>query len=298
MRGKLLLLCLAFPPKSVSGATRPFRFYRYLPQFGYEPHVIAEGVPNAKPFENVTWAPVEAARRPKAERRASCARRVQQLLLPYNESLPWAPHAIAAAEEIIPQLGITHIFSTSPPLSTHLAALSLSRKYNLPWVADFRDPLFGNPFRARKILGCEGFNNFYNRRLERWIFRKADVVIANTDVIYEAWSDRYPQWKHKFQLLWNGFDPAEELESVRCPAGNGGWCLTSAYCMVAGTPAPFWRRWTASWTPDGSIHHPFTSASRARSTTIASKELSLPSTGCSHAGAWNITARPYPDLRQ
>src|SRR4051794_15550419 len=36
----VLLLAYHFPPDNASGSARPFRFYKYLPEYGYEPHVI------------------------------------------------------------------------------------------------------------------------------------------------------------------------------------------------------------------------------------------------------------------
>mgnify|MGYP006196076133 CR=1 FL=1 len=36
------------------------------------------------------------------------------------------------------------VYSSSPPVSGHLAAAVLSDLLDLPWVADFRDPWIGN----------------------------------------------------------------------------------------------------------------------------------------------------------
>ena len=32
---KVLILSVAFPPENLPGAARPYRFYRYLPEYGY-----------------------------------------------------------------------------------------------------------------------------------------------------------------------------------------------------------------------------------------------------------------------
>jgi hypothetical protein len=96
------------------------------------------------------------------------------------------------------------LLSTSPPLTTHLAALWLKLRYGWKWIADFRDPLVGNPFRKQRWVVCS------DRILERLFFRYADALIANTDPVAELWRARYPQWLGKVHVLWNGFDPEDE----------------------------------------------------------------------------------------
>jgi glycosyltransferase involved in cell wall biosynthesis len=108
------------------------------------------------------------------------------------------------AAKLIEEHKISAILSTSPPVATHLAALWLKRRYGLRWVADFRDPLDGNPFRGI----------WYDSALERVILRYADSCVANTDVLAEAWRVRHPGAADKVTVIWNGFDPAEEVRAA------------------------------------------------------------------------------------
>ena len=139
------------------------------------------------------------------------AHRLERTLLPYNERLPWVPYAIAEAGRIYQKQPYSIIFSTSPPLATQISAMWIKRRYGTKWVADLRDPLFGNPFRTR------GIGRPYDAMLERLIFRNADALIANTDVVAQGWCARYPHWKHKIAVIWNGFDPEERLEPAAIP---------------------------------------------------------------------------------
>ena len=44
---RVLLFAFHFPPDNASGAARPNRFFKYLPEFGYQPEVItAASLPN------------------------------------------------------------------------------------------------------------------------------------------------------------------------------------------------------------------------------------------------------------
>lgn len=111
------------------------------------------------------------------------------------------------------------LYSTSPYMSAHLIALILSRAARLPWVADFRDPWRGNPFREF------GFSS-----LERWdaclewiVLQSATHVIGNTPTMMEQLSRRHPFVANKCTTILNGFDHAgsKDLTPTRvAPAGD------------------------------------------------------------------------------
>jgi glycosyltransferase involved in cell wall biosynthesis len=97
------------------------------------------------------------------------------------------------------------VLSTSPPVATHLAAAVLKKRHRIKWIADFRDPLLGNPFRTRKAA------QVYDRAIETFILSYADIVLANTDTAAEMMRQRYPRQARKVRVLWNGYDPAESF---------------------------------------------------------------------------------------
>ena len=202
-REPVLLIAKAFPPENVSGAARPYRFFKYLPEHGYDPYVIAAGI-EADPVASVHRSPGPHPRRGR-KWAARFAAAIQRWVLPYDDSWPWVPYAVSDAQRIVRKQRIGVIFSTSPPLANHMVALGLKLRNRLKWIADFRDPLLGNPFRSREAA------RYYDAVLEKLIFRFADVVVANTDALAEMWKGRYPDWQQKIQVIWNGYDPAEEF---------------------------------------------------------------------------------------
>lgn len=214
-----LLLAHDFPPESSPGAARPFRFAKYLPQFGFAAHIVASPC-SMRSGENESLPQCDCVFRvPNGQPPGSgvsftsrVAEILQRRLLPYNEALPWAAYAAAKGREIIAATPISVLLSTSPPLATHIAALWLKRRYGLKWVADFRDPVLGNPFRARK------YSQPYNALLEARLIRNADSVLAVTDVTADAWRTRYPEWSHKIQVIWNGYDPESAPSAAPLPA--------------------------------------------------------------------------------
>jgi hypothetical protein len=205
----VIMLAYYFPPDNISGARRPFRFAKYLPGAGYGVAVIS-AAPPLEGWANVYTAP--AADRPRAARIASAAlSALQTHLLPYNDRLPWIADAVSVAGATLAHTPACAVLSTSPPISTHLAALCIKRRFGLPWVADFRDPLYGNPFRTRKLAWT------YDLAVERLIVSQADAVIANTDAAADVLQRRYPRWRNKVHLLWNGYDPEERVEARPIP---------------------------------------------------------------------------------
>lgn len=200
----LLMLAWAFPPLNVSGAKRPFRMAKYLPEFGVDVEVVtASG--ELPGWSNVHTTPAGAADGGvmKSSRLLAFT---QRYFLPYNDTIPWIPYAVAASGQVASRRRVSAVLSTSPPVGSHLAALEVKRRYGVKWIADFRDPLLGNPFRNRTGAWV------YDAAVERLIFRFADAIIANTDAMAEGWRKRHPRWSNKIHVIWNGYDPVETVE--------------------------------------------------------------------------------------
>ena len=177
---------------------RAVRWAKYLPDHGFQVYVVCnnhEGL--MERTERII--PIES--------RASLLERV----MPYNDRLPWVPHAVQACEELISRVPISAVISTSPPPATHLAALSLKKRKDIPWVADFRDPLLGNPAR-NKLWGRP-----YDAILQRRILSSADAVTAVSDVMAEAWRRKYKHRADKLSVIWNGFDAQDGIGPAEIP---------------------------------------------------------------------------------
>ena len=209
----ILFFAFYFRPAVTSGVQRAGRFFRYLPEFGFQPIVIAssqsgreEGLPG------VHWVPHPSEPQPPgwAERAASFLHRIS----PYNEQWQWVPHAVAAGLSLARKHRPVALLSTSPPVGAHLAARLVQRQTGLPWVADFRDPIVNNPARSRRYTGP------YDRALESMVLRHAGRATAVTDVMIEELRVRRPGEAGKAHLLWNGFDPAETPPRIERPAGE------------------------------------------------------------------------------
>ncbi len=207
-----LFLAYYFPPQNTSGAARPARFVKHLQPLGHELLVISagdRGIPDQQPG---VWRVPEASTAALPRMWSAGANWFQRCFLPYEEHLPWVPHAVAAIGSVCRRRPVEAVISTSPPIASHLAAMIARKRYGFRWIADFRDPMADNPFRN------SWRSRQYDPVLERSFFRNADVIIANTQPLADLWKTRYPRWGEKIQTIWNGFDPGETLPARLNPA--------------------------------------------------------------------------------
>ncbi|MBV9502245.1 MAG: glycosyltransferase [Acidobacteriaceae bacterium] len=206
----VLVLAYVFPPDNYSGADRPYRFTKYLRQLGHPVTVLAAGEKDGVHLqgEEVYRVRGELQHLPRKNRAEQIARIA---FLSYDEGATWVPRAVGAAKRWMRNSPVPVVFSTSPPVTTHLAALWVKRKYGARWIADFRDPLCGNPFR--NLLRAR----LSDKLIERQIFRHADVVLANTELVADMWRLRYPDARNRIHVIWNGFDPDTVLPALPIP---------------------------------------------------------------------------------
>jgi glycosyltransferase involved in cell wall biosynthesis len=196
-----------YPPKNTIGADRPYRFAKYLTRLGYICRVFTAAEQTGRLDPSVEYVPDPYITCPRSSFEWQMERAIRKLVLPGELGTQWSRRACQAARAFLrtrPGAPVT-VFSTFPPLGSHLAAWQLVRAEGMPWIADFRDPF---PDWSGHSEVYEHQRRVY-RWLERAIPRRADTVIVNTDGALEQWQQRFPSLKGKLQVIWNGFDPEE-----------------------------------------------------------------------------------------
>jgi hypothetical protein len=208
----LVFLAYVYPPDNYAGAARPARLAKYLERLGHPVSVIAATPEEGCRIEGNVYR-VRGEMEGNAGKSFSgyVEKAARILLFRHDEGFTWIPRAVNLAKRWRDMDPKPVVLSTSPPLTTHLAALVLKKNLGWRWIADFRDPLVGNPFRLGSLVRGS------DRLLERAIFRNADAMIANTDAVLDSWIARYPQWRAKCHVVWNGFDPEEALAAEIIP---------------------------------------------------------------------------------
>ncbi|MGC8881275.1 MAG: glycosyltransferase [Bryobacteraceae bacterium] len=198
---RLQVFAFHFPPSNASGAARPARLVRYLPEHGIQCRVTAHGEAGAAGWPGVSYVNPADAR--GWWRVGLALARALQRVAPYNEQLPWLAAALQHAFAAQRAAPADAVFSTYPPLAAHLAGLLFHLRFGVPWIADFRDPLACNPFRNRR------WARGYDLWIEKKIVKHAAAILVTNDSAAEILRVRHPAAAARVHVLWNGFDPGE-----------------------------------------------------------------------------------------
>lgn len=98
----------------------------------------------------------------------------------------WYNNAICKADFFLKSNKVSYIHSISYPYSSHLVALELKQKYNLPWIAHFFEPWMDSPFFPNNDRITKS-----NKLWERSVAQYADIIIHNSDEMCKSWKERY-----------------------------------------------------------------------------------------------------------
>jgi hypothetical protein len=216
-----LFLAFHYPPSQAIGARRPFHFVKYLRRLGHRVEVVTT-TPQPVAVAGVHYVPDPASPLRKTSLAGIAHMTLRKFFFPFEDSVICSYNMYRRAEAILRDSPREwSVFSTFPPVSTHLAALRLRQKYPVRWIADFRDPYAQAPTRRNALRElphhfCH-FSPAVDQCIENRIVRWADLLLANTDVVAGVWRERYPQAAHKIAHLWNGFDEDETIQAEPIP---------------------------------------------------------------------------------
>jgi len=228
-----MLIAYYFPPENTIGAARPARFAKYLAKRGYPVQVISRALAGVRD-DDVLRVPAPTQSSRTLRRMTRVFGHFNRWVMPNNDRLSWLPHCLIVGSALLARRPNDVIISTHPPIVTHLVAMFLKIWHGNHWVADFRDPLLGNPVRSGRR------SMMFDAMLERWVFARADAIIANTDAVSRLWRARYPQYDSKIHLIWNGIDRDDGMPSPLPPqTGRTRRMLAHVGTIYGGrTPAP------------------------------------------------------------
>jgi glycosyltransferase involved in cell wall biosynthesis len=243
---RVLFIAYHFPPiLGSSGYLRTLKFTRYLPEHGIEPTVLTVN-PRAYP----EWNGAQLAQIPKgvevvrcfaldAARHLAWRGRYPAFLGVPDRFATWIPFAIAAGLRIIKRKRIDAIISTYPIPSAHVIGGAVARLSGLPWVADFRDPMYDDPpvnlsapMRAR-------------RAIERRAMARCTRALVVTESVRELFRSRYGEvTAAKIQVIPNGYDE-NDFQGVGDAPREAGAPVTFIHAGLLQQedrdPVPFFR---------------------------------------------------------
>lgn len=203
----VLLIAFQFPPMRGSSAIqRTLRFAQHLPKSGWKP-VVLTATPGA--YEAVS-TPAESDTGPIEVHRARALDAARHLSIlghyPRRFAVPdrwstWRFSAVPMALRLIREMHIDVVWSTFPIATAHAIGLAIARRAGLPWVAEFRDPMWQGDYPPDPRV------NSAWRRLEAKVFDCAQRVVVTTPGAARDYRARYPQFDGtNIHIVENGFD--------------------------------------------------------------------------------------------
>lgn len=210
----VLIVTDAYYPLTMAGAHRPAKMAKFLSAFGWRPIVLcrewtaANGAGYVDSSLGRDVDVCETIRVPHPGLSPSIGRRllrkVEDLLWPYRAPIALQRAMVRSGCALAASRKIDALWSSFAPGFVHGVASSLARRFEIPWVADFRD------------LPDQTFHDYRARRLvaaERRVCAGAGALTVTTPALAEILARRHDVPVH---VIANGFD--EDDYPSRAPA--------------------------------------------------------------------------------
>jgi hypothetical protein len=215
MNKTILLVTLEFPPCRAAGVQRPFRFAQYLQEMGWNPIILTASPDIYESFDYELAVPQplqDKIFRSKAWNTAhslSINGKFPSVVTVPDRYWPWYFTATRKGQALIKEFKPALIWSSYPFMTSHLVARKLALTNNLPWIADFRDPI-----QCHYNPNYHHFNSLI-RFMERRVIHAATKVCTVTEEAADLYRRIYPeQAANKFSVIENGFVPFDTIPNV------------------------------------------------------------------------------------
>lgn len=238
---KILVIAYFYPPISTIGSIRTWKLVKYIKMFGYEPIVICgetdeqfwkQELPHVEVhrikcdilFEKFSKKINKKVKSDGSLTKLSSSNDVNFLLKVYilrycyfilkrikpflneifeypDSIFKWRKKVLPIASKIIELNSIALIYSSSGPVTDHLIANDLSRKFGISWVADYRDLWTKNHYIAHTSL-----RKYFEEKLELRTLSGASSIVTVSGPAAKIQSDFLNK---PVQVITNGFDPED-----------------------------------------------------------------------------------------
>jgi glycosyltransferase involved in cell wall biosynthesis len=214
------MIAFHFPPqRGSSGIQRTLRFARYLPEFGWEPHVLTVH-PRAYDATDASVAVPDGVRVHRAfaldaARHLALRGRYASLLARPDRWASWWWSAVPVGLNLIRKLRPQALWSTYPIATAHAIGNTLARLTNVPWIADFRDPMAQDGYPVDPAV----WRRFAH--IEARALAIACHSVFTTPGAAQRYRTRYPARAQRISVIENGYDEElfENLPSVQRRSG-------------------------------------------------------------------------------
>ena len=232
---RVFFISYHFPPLATGGVFRSLNFVKYLPEFGWNPTVLTVS-------NSLSWSKDDSLINVIPEHIKVIRAKEFNLLIIHilfskiglsklydliekkfiipDKKVGWLPLAYRKGEKELKSRRYDLIFSTSPTICAHILGYKLSRRFNIPWICEFRDLWTlqpHSPFAGTK-------RGLKESTIERNLLARANKIVVVTKTFKKEFISNYPILpSNKIEVIYNGY---ERLSSIGYSGSNK---LTIAY---------------------------------------------------------------------
>lgn len=234
MKKKVLIITYYWPPSGGGGVMRWLKMSKFLPELGWQPIIYTPENPDSSvtdesliqeihkdivELKTPIWEPYHLFRKlsgTKSNKKfkagyiseASSGNWKNKLavFIRGNFLIPdprkfWIRPSIKYLSDYLKKNKVDLIISTGPPHSMHLIALGLKKKFDITWIADFRDPWTDIDFYSK--LRLTKWADKKHHKLELMVLKQANHVVT----VSPSWKDNFEKISsRKIESINNGFD--------------------------------------------------------------------------------------------
>ncbi len=233
---KILLVSYYFPPLGGVGTYRALKLARFLPDHGWQPHVLTPRAahyycidntlteqipPEVKVHRTESLDPFRLFRRlrgggggavldgtrsdPLFGKMTRMAKGINTWLFLPDNKIGWLRFAAGAGIRIVRDEGIDLVYTINVPQTCHLIGREIRRATGVPWVADFRDAWTANP----DLKPATPVHRSISSGMEKSVLREASRIVAVNDTIRDLLRHSGDLPEEKAITIHNGFDPVD-----------------------------------------------------------------------------------------
>jgi glycosyltransferase involved in cell wall biosynthesis len=231
---KVLLITYYWAPSGGAGVQRVLKLVKYFREYGWEPVVytaenpaypiidesLLEDIPTEQEIiKGPIWEPYELYKKFTGQgkkeqvysgflnekKKLSLTKRLS-IWIRGNFFIPdarrfWIRPSTKLLKEYLQKNPVDAIISSGPPHTAHIIARNLKRIFNIPWIADFRDPWTNIDFYDQLMLSK--WADRIHHKMEKTVVHEADEVVT----VSWAWEKEFAEMgAQSVRTINNGFD--------------------------------------------------------------------------------------------
>lgn len=203
---RILMVALDFPPCKSAGVQRTLKFAQYLQEFGWEPIILTVNESAHEVTDDSQKVPhgikhIYRSFSFNASRDFSIKGKYLGITKVPDRWWSWRFTAVPLGKKLIDTLSPDVIWSTYPISTAHNIAHKLAKYSGLPWIADYRDPVY------TRYDPSGGNYSFIAHGIERKTLTQANGVVFTTQQASILYQSLYPDLPlRKFHVIENGYD--------------------------------------------------------------------------------------------